>query len=80
MLGWAACVIGLLCTLWGVFHISIAYEVFGILLGGAGYALGARRFGVVTVVISALALVFVLAAAQGYIPGIEPTDPRSRNL
>jgi hypothetical protein len=31
-------------------------------------------------VISALSLVFVLAAAQGYIPGIEPTDPRSRKL
>ena len=76
--GRAACVIGLFCTLWGVFNISVAYEALGILLGAAGYALGARRFGGATVVISVVALILVLAAAQGYIPGIEPTDPRSR--
>jgi hypothetical protein len=77
--GWVACAIGLFCTLWGVFHISIAYEVLGILFGAAGYVLRVRRFGVVTIVISAVSLEFVLAAAQGYIPSIEPTDPRSRN-
>jgi len=77
-LGRVACVIGLLCTLWGTFYVSVAYEALGILLGGAGYALGARRFGSATVVISGVALILVLAAAQGYIPGIEPTDPRGR--
>ncbi len=78
-LGWGACVIGLFCVLWGTLFISVAYEAFGLLLGIVGYALGARRPGIATIVISAVALILVLAAAQGYIPGIEPADPRSRN-
>jgi hypothetical protein len=77
-LGRAACGVGLFCVLWGVFNISVAYEALGIVLGMVGYALGARRLGTATAVISVVMLIVVLAAAQGYIPGIEPTDPRSR--
>jgi hypothetical protein len=55
------------------------HTAIGTLFGAAGYVLGVRRFGVVTVVISVVSLEFVLMAAQGYIPSIEPTDPRARN-
>lgn len=79
LLGYGACVIGLFFVLWGALFISAAYEALGIFLGIVGFALGARRQGIATVVISAVALILVLAAAQGYIPGIEPADPRSRN-
>jgi len=43
-----------------------------------GYALGAHRLGIATVVISVVMLFVVLTASQGYIPGVEPKDPRSR--
>ena len=76
--GWAACVVGLFCALWGLFNISVAYEVLGIVLGVVGYALGARRLGATTVVVSAVLLIVVLAAAQGYVPGVEASDPRAR--
>ena len=78
--GRVACVVGLISVLWGVLSISIAYEALGILLGVVGYALGAHRLGSATVVISVVMLIVVLAASQGYIPGVEPTDPRSRYL
>jgi hypothetical protein len=51
----------------------------GIVLGVVGYALGARRLGAATVVVSVVALILLLAVAQRYVPGVEPTDPRSRN-
>ena len=79
LLGYGACAIGLFCVLWGALFISVAYEALGIFLGIVGFALGARRPGTATVVISVVSLIVVLAAAQGYIPGIEPADPRSRN-
>jgi hypothetical protein len=63
--GWAACAVGLVCALWGLLNISVAYEVLGIVLGVVGYALGARRLGTTTVVVSVVLLVVVLAAAQG---------------
>jgi hypothetical protein len=76
--GRVACVVGLISVLWGAFNISIAYEALGILLGAVGYALGAHRLGRATVVISVVMLIVVLTASQGYIPGVEPKDPRSR--
>jgi hypothetical protein len=76
--GWAACAVGLFCALWGLFNISVAYEVLGIVLGVVGYALGARRLATATVVVSVVLLVVVLAAAQGYVPGVESSDPRAR--
>ena len=63
----------------GVLNISVAYDALGIVLGVVGYALGARRFGAATVVVSVVALILLLAVAQRYVPGVEPTGPRSRN-
>lgn len=62
-LGRANCVVGLISVLWGILRISIAYDFFGIVLGVMGYALGARRLGAATVLISAAVLVFLLAVA-----------------
>lgn len=76
--GWAACALGLFCALWGLFNISVAYEVLGIVLGAVGYALGAPRLAATTVVVSVVLLVVVLAAAQGYVPGVDASDPRAR--
>jgi hypothetical protein len=59
----------------GVFHIDFTLEFFGIMLGTAGYILGARRLGIFTVVLSTVLLFVFMAAAQGEIPGVEPTDP-----
>ena len=78
--GRVACVVGLISVLWGVLSLSIAYEALGILLGVGGYALGTHRLGIAMVVISVVMLIVVLAAHQGYIPGIEPSDPRSSNF
>jgi hypothetical protein len=69
--GWAACALGLFCALWGLFNISVAYEVLGIVLG-------ARRLAATTLVVSVVLLVVVLAAAQGYVPGVDASDPRAR--
>ena len=78
MSGWAACAVGLFCTLGGLLSISVAYEALGVVLGVVGYALGARRLAAATVVVSVVLLVAVLAAAQGYVPGIEASDPGAR--
>jgi hypothetical protein len=58
-----------------VFFVDFVLEFLGILLGATGYALGARRLGIATVVLSTVLLLVFLAASQGVIPGIDPTDP-----
>ena len=78
MSGWAACAVGLSCALWGLLSISVAYEALGVVLGVVGYALGARRLATATVVVPVVLLVVVLAAAQGYVPGVEASDPGAR--
>ena len=65
MLGYGTCAIGLFCVLWGALFISVAYEALGIFLGIVGFALGARRPGTATVVISAVALILVLRGRPG---------------
>ena len=47
----------------------------GIILGIVGYFLGARRLGAVAAVLSIVALIFGLAVSQGFVPGLERTDP-----
>lgn len=69
------CVLGLVCAASGVFFVDFVLEFLGILLGATGYALGARRLGIATVVLSTVLLLVFLAASQGLIPGIDPTDP-----
>lgn len=55
---------------------SIALGGFGIVLGIAGYTLGARRLGAAAIVLCAIALFFGLAASQGLVPGMEGFTPR----
>ncbi len=73
--GTVVCVLGLVCAASGVFFVDFVLEFLGILLGATGYALGARRLGIATVVLSTVLLLVFLAASQGVIPGIDPTDP-----
>ncbi len=73
--GIAACILGVISAATGVFFIDFVFELLGILLGATGYALGARRLGKATVVISTVLLLVFLAASQGVIPGIDPRDP-----
>ena len=73
--GIAVCVLGMISAASGVLHLDIVFEFLGILLGTAGYALGARRLGIATVVLSTILLFVFLAASQGLIPGIDPRDP-----
>jgi membrane associated rhomboid family serine protease len=49
----------------------------GVGLGVLGYLMGASRLGTVTIVVSIAALFLGLAATQGLIPGLGPSD---RNL
>ena len=46
--------------------------VVGIVLGGLGVALGARRLGIAAIVVSVAVLLFGLAAINGLIPGLDP--------
>ena len=73
--GTAACVLGMVCAASGAFFIDIVLEFLGVLLGATGYALGARKLGITTVVLSTILLLVFLAASQGEIPSIDARDP-----
>ena len=73
--GIAACVLGIVSAVSGAPHLDFVFEFLGIVLGTVGYALGAYRLGIATVVISTVLLLVFLAASQGEIPGIDPRDP-----
>jgi hypothetical protein len=47
----------------------VATEAVGIILGVVGYTLGARRLGVLAVVLCTAAMFLVLLAGQGAMPG-----------
>lgn len=53
---------------------NVSTGALGALLGVIGYAFGARRLGLVVVIVSMVALFLGLAATQGLLPGIESTD------
>ena len=73
--GRIVCVLGLISAVVGAFGLDASLEAVGLLLGVVGYALGASKLGTVTVVLSMGALIFLLAASQGYVPGPWPMDP-----
>ena len=73
--GTAVCVLGMVCAASGAFFIDIVLEFLGVLLGATGYALGARKLGITTVVLSTILLLVFLAASQGEIPSIDARDP-----
>lgn len=74
------CVVGVLLAVGGTVAAitasgsDVSAGALGIALGVLGYALGARRLGVATVALCALALFLGIGASQGLIPGLEPTD------
>ena len=53
---------------------NISTGALGMGFGVLGYFLGPRWLATVTVFLCAAAIVFWLAASQGLIPGIEPSD------
>ncbi len=56
---------------------SVALGGFGIVLGIAGYTLGAGRLGVAAIALCVIAMFFGLAVSQGMVPGMEAFTPRS---
>lgn len=62
--------VGLLfCVPVGILFVLIATEVVGLFFGVASYVLGARRLGLVTVLVCTAAMFLGLLVAQGVIPG-----------
>ena len=82
LIGGATAVIGLLMGLaggiFGASEAALANAVpaasMGIFCGLVGWFLGARRLGRVTAIVSAAAIIFAMAAGQGYVPGLQATD------
>jgi len=74
LLGRVAAVLGILVSLSIVLTPNAAtiFTFTAIVLGGVGYALGARRLGVAALVIAVAALVLGFMLINGYIPGIDP--------
>lgn len=62
--------IGLIvCVPIGAYFVSIAVGFVGIILGIMGYALGSRRLGFATIVLSTVAMFVGLLVGQGVIVG-----------
>ena len=61
--------IGLILAVVGVFFVSVATSVLGMLLGMVGYFLGARVFGAVVVLLSIATLFIGLLIGPLSIPG-----------
>lgn len=79
---WAqlVCGVGLLLAVGGIVAAflgsgaSVAPGAVGVGLGILGYFLGANRLGTVTIILCTAVIFFGLAASQGQIPGIGPSD------
>ena len=53
---------------------TIPMASLGTFLGIIAYILGAERFGRVAIIFTVVAMMFGVAASQGYVPGLEATD------
>ena len=80
LFGWISCVVGILL---GVVEVlaalygggaNISAGALGIGFGVLGYFLGPRWLATATVSLCAAAIIFALAASQGLIPSIPPSD------
>jgi hypothetical protein len=80
LFGWFSCAVGVL--LGGVEVLAALYGgganvsagVLGLGFGVLGYFLGPRWPAMATVFLCAATIIFALAASQGLIPGIAPSD------
>jgi hypothetical protein len=76
------CVIGLVLSVGVLISTLVSGGSYGVIsaaavgvgLGILGYFLGAGRLGTVTIVVSIVTLFLGIAATQGVIPGLEPSD------
>jgi hypothetical protein len=57
------------CVPVGMLFVSVATGAMGIVLGVAGYGFGARRLGLLAVVLYTAAMFLGLLAGQGAMPG-----------
>ena len=78
--GRISCVVGLLLGIGEIFAAflgggaNISAGALGVGLGVLGYFLGSRKLATAAVVLCVAALLFGLAASQGLIPGISPSN------
>jgi VIT1/CCC1 family predicted Fe2+/Mn2+ transporter len=78
--GWISCAMGVLLAVGTVFAAflgggaNISAGALGVAFGVLGYFLGSRKLATATVFLCAAAILFALAASQGLIPGIAPSD------
>ena len=57
------------CVPMGILFVSVSTGAVGIVLGVAGYSLGARRLGFVAVVLCAAVMFLGFVVGQGAMPG-----------
>ena len=78
--GRISCVVGLLLGVAQIFAAifgggaNISAGALGVGLGLLGYFLGSRRLATAVIVLCVAAILFGLAASQGLIPGLPPSD------
>jgi hypothetical protein len=69
IVGRILCSVGVVFAVTGAFFVEVGTDVVGMVLGATGYYLGARTFGIATIVLSTITFVVGLLAGQDVIPG-----------
>ena len=78
--GWISCAVGVLLAAATVLAALLGgganttAAALGVGFGVLGYFLGPRKLATLTVFLCAVAIIFGLAASQGLVPGIAPSD------